>query len=108
MPLNCHPPGFVGLRQFCLNILSFEKQTYRIWCPESLCISEQLLQRLAGSRGHDIERLAPRILDPGAPDFEIKLESSRDRFQKTAFLLGGFKEHDFEIGALAEHLAQDQ
>src|SRR5215472_17677791 len=108
MPLNLHPPRFTRLRQFRPNILSFEKETYCMWCPESLCISQQLRKRLTGPGGDHIKSFLGRLLDAHAADFGVQAELFRDCLEKPALLLSRLIEDDAEILAVSQELGQHQ
>ena len=51
-------PTFRGFGQFSLYILTLGKQAERAGSQQRIGVTEQLLQRREGSRGHDINRLA--------------------------------------------------
>jgi hypothetical protein len=88
--------------------LSLEEQVYRFRALKSLCIAQQLFERRAGPRGHDIERLAvalsirPLRISTGAP-----VRSARLR-PETALLGVALVQDGPEIAAFPQEDRQNQ
>jgi len=100
-----HPPRFTGLGQFDPYILTLEEQANRSWAGKMLCIFKQFRQGRAGARGHDVEGLPRRFLDPLVAHGNAKLQPVGGGAQEVRFLPCGFEQRHRHLPLQCEFFA---
>src|SRR6516164_4880381 len=89
-----HCPAFAGDGQFLLDPFAFEKQAFAVGAEKRLGETDQPVQRRAGARGHDIDRMPRHRLDPARANHRVSLGDSNSLAQEGAFSRIGLNKLD--------------